>query len=384
MGRCLLTALAAVVTLAAATPAARADVTIGIVMSMTGPVSSIGLPYMKGFAAAEAGTTTIAGQPVRILRIDDQSDPSTGARAARKLIEDDHADVIVGSAGTPVSNAVYSVAAEAQVPMVYAANGSIPGERGAWEITIPQPMALVLGAVAEHMQKSGIRTVAFIGFNDAFSDNVLAGLRQTADRLGIRIVADERYARNDTSVTPQILKMIAARPDAMFNGASAAPAALAQFALAERGWRGPVYASHAVINTEFVRLAGTAAEGLVAPAGPVTVADQLPDSNPIKAQVAVFRDLYRKVNGDGAVNPFAGYAYDALTVTYDAIGRALATGAAPGTDTFRAALRDALATTREVVGVQAVYNFRPGERFGVDERSRVLVTLQKGKWTLLP
>ena len=382
MQRGFLAVLAALCVLAGA-GGARADVTIGIVMSMTGPVSSIGLPYMKGFAAAEAGTPEIAGQKIRVVQIDDQSDPTVGARAARKLIEDDKVDLIVGSAGTPVSNAVYSVAAEAKVPMVYAANGAIPGERGTWEVTIPQPMALVLSAVAQHMQKSGVKTVAFIGFNDAFSDNVLAGLKQSTDKLGIRIVADERYARNDTSVTPQILKMIAARPDAMFNGASAAPAALPQIVLAERGWRGRNYASHAIINNEFLRLAGTRAEGIIAPAGPITVADQLPDSNPIKAQVGVFRTLYQKANNETALNPFAGYSYDSMLVAYAAIGRALATGAQPGTQAFRDALREALTTTSNVVGVQGVYDFRPGERFGVDERSRVLVTLQQGQWKLI-
>jgi branched-chain amino acid transport system substrate-binding protein len=230
--------------------------------------------------------------------------------------------------------------------------------------------------------------VAFIGFNDAFSDAVLAGLRQSIEPFGIRIVADERYARNDTSITPQILKMMAARPDAMFTGGSAAPGALAHLALAERGWRGPVYSSHAIINTEFLRLAAAQAEGVVAPAGPITVAGQLPDGNPIKAQVAVFRDLYARANGEGAPNPFAGYAYDAMRVTYDAIGRALAgaalaEGGGPGRARFRVALRDALAGTREVVGVQAVYNFHPGERFGVDTRSRVLVTLHQGQWVLI-
>jgi branched-chain amino acid transport system substrate-binding protein len=381
MRKCFAAAVSVLLLFAAGT--ARADVTIGIVMSTTGPVSSIGQPYMKGFAAALAGTGEIDGQKLRVVQIDDQSDPSVGARAARKLIEDEHVDVLVGSAGTPVSTAVYSVAAEAGVPMVYTANGSVPGGRGAWEISIPQPMPLVLGAVAQQMKAAGIRTVAFIGFNDAFSDSVLAGLKQNTDRLGIRIVADERYARNDTSVTPQILKMLAAHPDAMFTGGSAAPGALPHIVLAERGWRGPVYSSHAIINTEFLRLAATQAEGVTAPAGPIVVAGQLPDSNPMKAAAAELRRLHQQATGDAAINPFAGYAYDALLVTFDGIGRALAAGASPGTEAFRTALRDALASTKNVVGVQAIYNFTPGERFGVDDRARVLVRLEKGQWKLL-
>jgi branched-chain amino acid transport system substrate-binding protein len=364
-------------------PPARADVTVGIVMSMTGPVSSIGLPYMKGFAAALAGTGEVAQQRIKVLQIDDRSDPSAAAQAGKKMIEDDRVDVLVGSAGTPASLALYSVASEAGVPLIVTGNVAVEGERGVWEITIPQPSPLMIEAVAEHMQAHGIKTVGFLGFNDAWGDTVHDGLKVNADPRGIRIIADERYSRTDTSVTPQTLKLMAAHPDAMMTGGSGAPAALPHLALAERGWHGPVYSSHAIINSDFLRVAGKSAEGVVAPTGPLAVADQLPDSNPIKAATAEFRRLYQKANNDDTLNPFAGYAYDSFLVLFDATKRAIATGARPGTPAFRVALRDALVSTREVVGTQAVYTFTPGRRFGTDARARVLVTLSDGQWKLI-
>lgn len=379
------TAIGVALALAAALPCgpARADVTVGVVMSMTGPVSSIGLPYMRGIAAAEAGTSAVAGQNIRVLSVDDRSDPTASAQAGRKMIEDEHVDVLVGSAGTPASLALYSVAAEAHVPLIITGNTSVPGERGAWEITIPQPAPLMMKAVAEHMQAHGIHGVGFIGYNDGWGNSVYDGLKSTGEPRGIAIVANERYARNDTSVTPQVLKLVALHPDAMLTGGSGAPGALPHLALAERGWHGPVYGSHAIVNVDFLRVAGKSAEGVVAPTGPVVVAEQLPDSNPIKAAAARFRVLYQKANNDNTLDPFAAYSYDAFLVLHDAIGRALASGAQPGTPAFRAALHEALVTTRGVVGAHAVYNFTPGERYGTDDRSRVLVTLKNGRWELV-
>ncbi len=382
MTKAFLLALIGLVAAGAGAPA-RADVTVGLVMSMTGPVSSIGLPYMKGFAAALAGTGEIAGQRLKVLQIDDRSDPSAAAQAGKKMVEDERVDVLVGSAGTPTSLALYSVAAEAKVPLIVTGNVAVEGERGVWEITIPQPSPLMIEAVAAHMQAHGIKTVGFLGFNDAWGDTVLDGLKANAAARGIRIIADERYSRTDTSVTPQTLKLMAAHPDAMMTGGSGAPAALPHLALAERGWRGPVYSSHAIINNDFLRVAGKSAEGVVAPTGPLVIAEQLPDANPIKAASAEFRRLYEKANNDTALNPFAGYAYDAYLVLFDALRRTLATGARPGTPEFRLALRDALASTREVAGTQAVYTFTPGNRWGADARARELVTLRDGKWQLI-
>lgn len=377
-----LASLAAAAVLAAAP--AFAQIKVGVVMSQSGPVSSIGVPYVKGIAAYMAGNPEVGGQKIQIIQLDDASDPAASARAAKKLIEEDRVDILVGSAGAPASLAMYGVAAEAKVPTIISGNVFVAGERGDWQITVPQPAPLMVAADIAHMKAAGIKTVAYIGFADAWGDLVYNALVATAEPAGIKIVTNERYARTDTSVTPQILKIIAARPDAVLTGGSGSPGALPHLALAERGFRGPVYSTHAIINSEFVRVGGAAVEGVVAPTGPIVVAEQLPDSNPIKRVALTFREKFEAANKEKAADAFAAYAYDAMLILENAAGRALAKGAKPGTPEFRAALRDALVTTSEVVGTHAVYTFKPGERYGTDERSRVMVRLEKGQWKLIP
>ena len=359
---------------------AQAQVKVGLITSLSGPVASIGVPYAKGFAAFQAGTTEVAGKKLTFIQIDDASDPSAAARAAKKLIEEDHVDVIVGSAGTPTTLAAYGVAYEAKVPMIITANGLVTGERGSWEITIPQPVPLMISADIEQMKKAGVKTIGYIGYSDAWGDLVYDGLVKAVEPAGMKVVANERYARADTSVTPQILKIMALRPDAVFTGGSGSPGALPHLALAERGYRGHVYSTHAIINSEFVRIGGTAVEGMIAPTGPMVVAEQLPDSNPIKAVALKFRDLYEKANHEKSNDAFAAYGYDALLILADAVGRAKGT---PGTAKYRLSLRDAIVSTTELVGTHGVYTYKPGERYGSDERSRVLVRLEKGQWKLV-
>jgi branched-chain amino acid transport system substrate-binding protein len=341
------------------------------------------VPYAKGYAAWRAGNSDIAGQKFTIIQIDDASDPSVAARVAKKLVEEDKVDVLLGSAGTPGTLAVYGVGYEAKVPVIITGNTLIPGERGSWGITIPQPVPLMIAADVGQMQKAGIKTIAFIGYNDGFGDLVYDSLVKTVEPLGIKVVANERFARADTSVTPQILKIIALRPDAVFTGGSGSPGALPHLALAERGYRGHVYSTHAIINSEFVRVGGAAVEGMIAPTGPMVVAEQLPDSNPIKAVSLRFRELYEQANHEKSTDAFAGYSYDAMLVLAAAIKQIAAGPAKPGTPEYHLALRDALVSIKNVVGTHAVYNFTPGERYGTDERSRVLVRLDHGQWKLV-
>lgn len=364
--------------------AAQAQVKIGVVNSASGPVSSIGIPYNKGIAAAMVNGGVVDGQKLTVVTIDDTSDPAVAARATRKLIEEDHVDVIMGSAGTPASLAMYAVAAEMKTPMVFLANGGVPGDKGVWEVTVPQPPPLMIDADIELMQKAGIKTVGYIGYNDAWGDLVYNSLKAAADKAGIQIVANERFARADTSVTPQVLKIMALHPDAILTGGSGSPGALPHIAFTERGYKGAQYSTHAIINSEFVRVGGPAVEGLVAPTGPVVVAEQLPDGNPIKKVALQFRADYQKANGSPSTDAFAAYGYDGMLIAADAAKRVAAKGVAPGTAEYRVALREALASTHELVGTHAVYSFTPASRWGTDERSRVMVKLDHGAWKLVP
>lgn len=358
-----------------------ADYKVGFITSLSGPVSSLGIPYDKGMKAALAYKSELNGRKIQLVQLDDASDPSTAARNARKMIDEDKVDVIIGTAGSPGALAIAAVARETKTPLISIANANLPGEEGAWMVTLPQPAPLMLNAVVDQMKKSGVKTVGYIGFSDAWGDLVYDALTKSAPAAGIMVVSNERYARGDASVTGQVLKIVALRPDAVITGTSGTPGALPYLALSERGYKGQIYGMHALINPDFVRVGGNSVEGLLAPTGPEIVAEQLPDSNPIRKVSMDFRTAYQKANGAAPTDAFSAYTFDAWLLFLDAAQR---TKGEPGTPAFRAALRDAIVSTKELVGTHSVYHFKPNDRYGSDERSRVVVKLEKGQWKLVP
>jgi branched-chain amino acid transport system substrate-binding protein len=369
----------------AASAGARAEIVVGFVTGLSGPVSSIGIPNGKGVAAGQAYRAEVGGETIRVIALDDASDPTTAARNARKLVEQEKVDFLLGTSGAPQTFAMASAAVEMKVPMVAISPIAPPpaGENGPWVVQIPHPQPLLAQGVVEHMKAKGVKTVAFIGFSDALGDLMYGALAENAGPAGIRIVANERYARTDTSVTAQVLKALAPRPDAVVIGGTATPGALPVLALAERGYKGQVYGNNGLLSNDFLRVAGKAAEGMICPTGPVIVAEQLPDNNPIKKVALDYRAAYERANGTPPTDGFAPYGFDGWVVFLDAAKRAVATGAKPGTPEFKTALREALVSTKEVVGAHAVYNFSPASSTGVDARGRVLIRIEDGKWRLL-
>jgi branched-chain amino acid transport system substrate-binding protein len=372
---------AAAITAVTAAPAMAADITVGLITSMTGPNASIGIPYSKGTAAGVAYKDEVDGIKINVIQLDDTSDPSTGTRDARKLIEQDKVDVLIGAGNTPITLAINALAHELKVPLIGLVPIVVPGEAGSWAISIPQPADLIVSVVVDYMKGTGVKTVGYIGFNDAWGDLVYGGLQRSAD--GMQIVTNERYARADTSVTAQALRIVAAAPDAVLTGGSGTPGALPFIALRERGYTKAIYGTAALINPDFVRVGGPAVEGMIASTGPVVVADQLPDSYPTKKIALEYQAAYQKANNEPARGAFGPYAFDGWLVLLDSAKRALATGAKPGTPEFRSALRDAIVNAKDVVGTHAVYNFTPGKNSGVDRRAMVLVKLVDGKWKLV-
>jgi branched-chain amino acid transport system substrate-binding protein len=358
-----------------------ADLKVGFITSLSGPVSSLGIPYEKGMKAALTYKSELAGRKIQVVQLDDASDPSTAARNARKMIEEDKVDIIIGTAGSPGALAIAAVARELKTPLISIANANLSGEEGAWMVTLPQPAPLMVTAVVERMKKSGVKTVGFIGFSDAWGDLVYDALTKAAPDAGIKVVSNERYARADSSVTGQVLKIVALRPDAVITGTSGTPGALPYLALSERGYKGLIYGTHALINPDFVRVGGASVEGLLAPTGPVVVAEQLAATNPMRKAAMDYRDAYQKANGVVPTDAFSAYTFDAWLLLLDAASR---TKGEPGTPQYRVALRDAIVTTKELVGTHSVYNFKPDNRYGSDDRSRVIVKLEKGQWKLVP
>ena len=381
MSRTINTALFAALMSATALSGAKADITVGVITSMSGAVSSIGTPYSRGVKAGVAYIGEVGGQKFKVIELDDASDISNASKLARKLIEEDKVDVLIGTAGAPGSAAIMAVATEMKVPVVgITPVVSVPKNDGKpWAMTVVQPASDMVGAVVQEMKAKNVKTVGFIGFSDSWGDLVYNNGTPAADKLGINIVTNERYARADTSVSGQVLKVVAARPDAVLNGGSGTGGALPYTALAERGFKGPIFGTPALINPDFVRLAGASAEGTICSTGPVMVVEQLPDSNPTKKIGLAFKEAHQKANGVPSRDGFSAYAFDAWLVLADASKRALEK-AKPGTPEFRSALRDEIYNVKELAGTHGVFNFKEDSPYGTDMRALVLVRLEKGEW----
>jgi branched-chain amino acid transport system substrate-binding protein len=367
-----------------AAPAARADITIGFVTSLSGNGSSIGIPYGRGINAGYEYKRTINGETIRLIQLDDGSDPSAATRNARKLVEEEKVDLLIGTATAPSTIAMAAVASELKVPLIAVSPiGKLPESPEQWVVSVPQPASLLVKIVADRMKRDGKKNIGYIGFSDAWGDLVYNGAKAAEPIDDITIQTNERYARTDTSVTAQILKVLAARPDAVLIGGSGTQGALPLISLADRGFKGNTYGTVALINPDFVNIGGKAAEGIQVSAGPVIVAEQLPDEHFAKKIALDFRAVYQKIHGIPTTDGFSAYSFDAWLIFTSAAERALKT-AKPGTPEFRAALRDAILSTKELPGVHAVYNFKPGSVTGVDERSLVVVRLTGGAWKYAP
>ncbi len=383
MIRSVVSAVAALSALIAAGASAQ-PVRIGATLSMTGPAASLGIPERNSLALAP---TEIAGHPVEVTILDDASDSQKAVANLRKLTEQTGVDVVIGSSTTPNSLAMLDLAAEKKTPMISLAASlrvvaPVEGAR-LWAFKTPQTEVLMATGLAEHMASAGVKTVAFIGFNDAYGDSWLTEAKGAFGAKGIEILTAERFARADQSVTAQVLKAIATHPDAMFIAAAGTPAALPQKTLRERGYRGAIYQTHGVATIEFLRVGGKDVEGTIFPVGPVLVADQLPDDNRSKAVALDYVHRYEAANGPGSVATFGAHAWDAVLLLVQAIPVALQS-AAPGTEAFRAALRDALELLKDVPITHGVINMSPQDHNGLDRRARVMVVVRDGKWVLLP
>jgi branched-chain amino acid transport system substrate-binding protein len=224
--------------------------------------------------------------------------------------------------------------------------------------------------------------VAFIGFSDAYGEGWYREFSKLAELRKIKIVANERFARNDTSVTGQVLKMVSANPDAILIAGAGTPAALPQKTLKERGYKGRIYQTHGVANNDFLRVCGKDCEGTFLPAGPLLVAEQLPDSNPVKKSAMAYRTAYEKAYGAGSISTFGGHAWDAGMLLGAATPQALKKGQ-PGSREFRAALRDAIEAIKNLPVSQGIVNMSATDHVGFDQRSRVMVEIVNGKWKLI-
>ena len=361
----------------AAALAESSEIRIGITVSTTGPAAALGIPERN---ALEFVPKEIAGIPLKIVELDDGGDPTNATNNARRFVSETNADVIIGSSTTPPTIAASNVANEAGILHIGLSPFPITSARAKWSITMPQPVPIMGVALYQHMKMHGVKTVGYIGYSDSFGDLWFSDLKNQAPGLGISIVDEERFARADTSVSGQVLKLLAARPDAILVGASGTAAALPQSELRDRGYGGIVYQTAGAASADFIRVAGPAAEGVIMVAGPVMDPEDQPESALTKQPGLALNAAYEAKYGPHSRSQFAANTYDAFRVLQRIVPVALRT-AKPGTPEFREALRQALLSEREIATSQGVHNFTDTDRYGVDQRSRILLTVKDGKYT---
>jgi branched-chain amino acid transport system substrate-binding protein len=357
---------------------ALADITIGVSLPLTGPASGLGIPMKNQLAL---WPQSIAGEKLKLIVLDDATDPTNGVKNARRFVTEDKVDLILGSAATPVGIAMADVALDSQTPQLLATPAGLPPGKDAWSFRLPQSNSVMSHAVVEHMKKQGIKTVGFLGYTDAYGEGWLKEFTPIADKAGIKVVAVERFARTDTSVTAQALKLAAANPDAMLIVASGSGAAMPEMAIVERGFKGKIYQTHAAATRDLMRIGGKDVEGTYVVSGPVISPEQLPDSHPSKKLALDFVQKYEKVYGAGSRNQFAGHSYDALIVLEKAIPMALKK-AKPGTKEFRAALRDAIETMGRTLLAHGVMNWTKDDHWGFTNETGVVVKVVNGDWKM--
>lgn len=375
------TATAALI--AAAAPSAHADLKVGIDLSSTGPAAAIGITSKNAILMWPA---TIAGQKVDYIVLDDGSDPGVAVRNIRKLINENHVDVIVGPNITPAALAALDPVAEGKTPMItLVGSGSVvEPQEGArvWAFKMAQTDAAMADVMTRYMAAHNVKTVGFIGFADSYGDSWLKEFTKAAAERHIAIVATERYNRTDASVTGQVLKLIAAKPDAVLIAGAGTPSVLPQRTLAGYGYKGVVYQTHGIATPEFIKLGGKDVEGTLFPTQPVVVARTLPADQPAQKAALAFVDAYETKYGPDTVTQFAGDAAGVYPRLQDAVAHALKT-AQPGTEAFRVALRGELERAHELVVPNGVVNTSATDHVGLDQRASVMGTIRGGKFVYL-
>lgn len=359
-----------------------AQVKIGVVTSATGPTAMVGIPQKNSVPLLP---TKVGDLTVEYIAYDDASDPTQTVTTIKKLLTEEKVDAIIGPTGSPNAMGVIQFIAESGTPMlapVGTAAVILPmNEQKKWVFKTTQNDDLIAKALMDHMVKSGVKTLSFIGFNDAYGENWLNVITALAKQNNIDLVATERYVRSDSSVTGQALKLLSAKPDAILVAGTGTAAVLPQATLAKQGYKGQFYQTHGAALPAFIKMGGPQVEGTILAASLMLVLPEIADSNPSKALAQDYIQRYMGLHNEPPAT-FGANVYDAGLLLQNAIPQA-AQKAKPGTPEFRAALRDALEQTRELVGTQGVYSMTPQDHSGFDERGRELITIKDGQWKLV-
>ncbi len=360
---------------------ALADITVGISLPLTGPANGLGIP-MQNYI--KLWPDSVAGEKLKVIVLDDASDPTRAVQNARRFVTEDKVDIVMGSSVTVNAVAMSETVAESKTVQLMFSPAVLPAGKDHWAFRLPQGNAVMAHAVIEHMKKQGVKTVGFLGYTDAYGETWLNDFRTESAKLnGPQITAVERFARPDTSVTGQALKLVSANPDAILIVASGSGAAMPHKGVVERGYKGKIYQTHAAATRDLMRIGGKDVEGSYVISGPALVPEQLSDSHPSKKAAQEFVNKYEKAYGPGSRNQFAGHAHDAIIVLEKVIPVAKAK-AKPGTPEFRGALRDAIESMGRTVLAHGVITYTKDNHWGFTIETPVMLKVVNGDWKIEP
>jgi branched-chain amino acid transport system substrate-binding protein len=361
---------------------AQAQIKVGITMSASGPGAALGQPQSKTVAALPK---EIAGQKITYFALDDESDPTKGAQNGRKLITEEKVDVLIGSSLTPVSLPLIDIAAEAKTPLMTMAAAAVlvapMDDKRKWVFKVVPNDDIMANAILKYIAKTGAKTLGYIGVSDAYGEGYYKVLSEVAPKLGVTLTGHEVYARSDASVTGQVLKIIATKPDAVFVASAGTPAVLPQKALRERGYKGPIFQTHGVATEEFIKLGGKDVDGAIFTGEAFTVVNDLSADSPFRKPTNAFIDAYKAANGN-IPSIFGAHLWDSMSHVERAIPAALK-AAKPGTPEFRAALRDEIEKTKDFALNNGLSNMTPDNHNGYDERSAFVIEVKDGAFHLV-
>jgi branched-chain amino acid transport system substrate-binding protein len=363
----------------AATALAQEPIRIGAFLSVTGPAAFLGDPEQKTLEMYVERINTaggIAGRKLQLTVYDDGGDAEKARTFAKRLLEQDKVDVIVGGSTTGTTMAAIPLAEQAQTPFISLAGAvGIIEPAKKWVFKTPHTDRMACEKIFADMRARKLTKVALISGAGGFDKSMRGECLKVAGKYGVDVVADESYGAADTDMTAQLTR-IKSTPgvQAVLNAGFGQGPAIVTKNYRQLGLSAQLYQSHGVASKEFIKLSGNAAEGVMLPAAALLVADILPDGDPQKPVVVAYkRDYESRHKSD--VSTFGGHAYDGLMLAVEAIKRA------GGTD--KAKVRDALEGTRGYVGTGGVVNMSANDHMGLDLTAFQMLEVKGGTWVVI-
>lgn len=358
---------------------AQEPIRIGAFLSATGPAAFLGDPELKTlelYVDRLNAAGGVLGRKLQLVAYDDAGDAEKARTFAKRLLEQDKVDVIVGGSTTGTTMAVVPMVEAAGTPFVSLAGAVVIVEPvKKWVFKTPHTDRMACEKIFADMQSRKLAKAALISGSGGFDKSMRAECLKVTAKYGIEIVADETYGASDTDMTAQLTKIKGSGAQAVLNAGFGQGPAIVTRNFRQVGLTLPLYQSHGVASREYIRLSGAAAEGVRLPAAALLVSELLADNDPQKPVVTAYRKAYEdKFKQD--ISTFGGHAYDGLMLTINAIK------AAGSTD--KAKVRDALEATRGYVGTGGIVNMSATDHMGLDLSAFRMLEIKNGDWSLVP